>query len=451
MLTDTQLKTLKPDNKAFKVADALGLYVTVAPSGTKSFRYDYRLDGKRETLTIGRYEEGTRTLGEKELDEIDFGGVISLADARALRDRARRMVKAGLSPSKIKIEKRTIAAEAPTFGAWATKYFEFKADPKSGSEKLADSTLALRKSIYKRLLEEPIGKKKLEEIKPLLLTELFQKAKDERGPGPAVHARELVLLVYRHAIGQGVEVTNPVDSIQRKTIASFKPRERNLTRTEIKTFIGALDRTMMIPTLRLALRFMLLTMVRKGEFIGATWKEIDWDRATWTIPKERMKADRAHTVYLSEQTMDILTTLKTCFPSSRYLHPGRYDSDLTISNATLNRCIDATVALINEELPEGAEPFETFSVHDLRRTASTRLNEALFPEVLIEACLAHQKKDQVAAAYNHAKLPGPRRALMQGWADMVDAWAKGDSAKEIVAATKVKIDTAAHDDADLDL
>mgnify|MGYP001493882251 FL=1 len=108
MLTDTQLKTLKPDNKAFKVADALGLYVTVAPSGTKSFRYDYRLDGKRETLTIGRYEEGTRTLGEKELDEIDFGGVISLADARALRDRARRMVKAGLSPSKIKIEKRTI-------------------------------------------------------------------------------------------------------------------------------------------------------------------------------------------------------------------------------------------------------------------------------------------------------------------------------------------------------
>lgn len=451
MLTDTQLKTLKPDNKAFKVADALGLYVTVAPSGTKSFRYDYRLDGKRETLTIGRYEEGTRTLSEKELDEIDFGGVISLADARALRDRARRMVKAGLSPSKIKIEKRAIAAEAPTFGAWASKYFEFKADPKSGSEKLADSTLALRKSIYKRLLEVPIGRKKLEEIKPLFLAELFQKAKDERGPGPAVHARELVLLVYRHAIGQGVEVANPVDMIQRKTIATFKPRERNLTRTEIKTFLGALDQTAMIPTLRLALRFMLLTMVRKGEFIGATWKEIDWDRATWTIPKERMKADRAHTVYLSEQTMDILTTLKTCFPSSRYLHPGRYDSDLTISNATLNRCIDATVARINEELPEGTEPFDTFSVHDLRRTASTRLNEALFPEVLIEACLAHQKKDQVAAAYNHAKLPGPRRALMQGWADMVDAWAKGESAKEIAAATKVKIDTAAHDDADLDL
>lgn len=451
MLTDTQLKVAAPRGKAFKIADALGLYITVAPSGTKSFRYDYRLGGKRETLTIGRYQDGTRSRTEAELEELDFGAVISLADARVLCDRARRMVRAGISPSKVKVEKRANAVEALTFGSWAARYFEFKADPKSGDERLADSTLAMRKSIYARVLEEPLGKMRLEHIKPLFLADLLQKTKKERGPGPAVHARELVLLVYRYAIGQGAEVTNPAQYIQRKTIATFKARERTLTRAEIKTFFEALDQTAMIPTLRMALRFMLLTMVRKGEFIGATWKEIDWERATWTIPKERMKADRAHTVYLSEQAMDILSTFKSCFPASQYLHPGRYDSDLTISHATLNRCIDATVKCINSRLPEGAEAFETFSVHDLRRTASTRLNEALFPEALIEACLAHQKKDQVAAAYNHAKLPGPRRALLQGWANMVDAWVKGESAREIVAATKAKIDEAAHDDAEIDL
>ncbi|HNQ56817.1 MAG TPA: tyrosine-type recombinase/integrase [Candidatus Desulfobacillus denitrificans] len=451
MLTDTQLRSLKPQGKAYKIADAQGLYVTVATSGTKSFRYDYRLDGKRETLTIGRYEEGTPSRAANELDGLDFGNVLSLADARALHDRAKRMVKAGVSPSKTKIEKRTVAADAQTFGTWANKYFEFKADPKSGGEQLADSTLALRKSIYRRLLEKPLGKKNLDDIKPKVLTELFDKAKAERGPGPAVHARELVLLVYRFAIGKGVEVTNPVDSIQRKTIATFQPRERNLDRREIKTFFDALQHTATLPTLRLAVKFMLLTMVRKGEFIGATWKEIDWDRATWTIPAARMKADRAHTVYLSDQALDILTTFKACFPSSQYLHPSRYESDETISNATLNRVIDATVARINQGLPEGAEAFETFSVHDLRRTASTRLNEALFPEALVEACLAHQKKDQVAAAYNHAKLPGPRRAIMQGWADMVDCWLRGESAKEVIAATKVRIDQAAHDDADMDL
>lgn len=265
MLTDTQLKSLKSQGKAYKIADAQGLYVTVATSGTKSFRYDYRLDGKRETLTIGRYEEGTPSRGADKLDGLDFGNVLSLADARALHDRAKRMVKAGVSPSKAKIEKRTVAADAHTFGAWADKYFEFKADPKSGGEQLADSTLALRKSIYRRLLEKPLGKKNLDDIKAKVLTELFDKAKAERGPGPAVHARELVLLVYRFAIGKGVEVTNPVDSIQRKTIATFQPRERNLDRKEIKTFFDALQHTATLPTLRLAVKFMLLTMVRKGD------------------------------------------------------------------------------------------------------------------------------------------------------------------------------------------
>lgn len=450
-LNDTVLKGLKARDKAYKVTDGEGMYVVVSPAGGKTFRYDYRLAGKRETLTIGRYEDGTASRSQAELDDLDYGAIVSLKDARALRDRASRQVEAGISPSKFKVEQRSAAADADTFGAWVKRYFEFKSDPKSGGEQLADSTLELRRSIYRRLLEQPLGKLRMEEIKPKQLAELFDKAKAERGPGPAVHARELVLLVFRYAISKGVEVTNPVDTIKRASIATFEPRERNLNRKEIKVFFDALQTTPTLPTLRLALKFMLLTMVRKGEFINATWKEIDWERSTWTIPKERMKADREHVVYLPEQALDILATFKACFPSSKYLHPSRYDSDETISNNTLNRVIVITVERINEELPEGAEPFPVFTVHDLRRTASTRLNEALFPEALIEACLAHQKKDQVAAAYNHAKLPGPRRALMQGWADMIDCWMKDESAKDVIAATKVKIDEAAHDDTEADL
>lgn len=451
MLTDTQLRNLKPRDKAFKVSDRDGLYVAVSPSGTKAFRYDYRVDGKRETLTVGRYDESLSSKGARAEDELAFGISLSLVEARQLLNRARRQVEAGVSPSKAKVEKRTAESDAETFGAWVLKYFEHKADPKSGKEQLADSTLALRKSVYRRILEEPLGKKRLDEIKPTALAELLDKAKAERGPGPAVHARELVLLVYRYAIGKGVEVDNPADKIARKAIATFQARDRNLSRQEVKAFFDALQHTATAPTLRLAVKFMLLTGVRKGEFIGATWKEVDWDRATWTIPKERMKADREHVVYLSEQALDILTTFQTCFPSSKFLHPGRYESDLPISNATLNRTIDATVKLINDRRDPDAEEFETFSVHDLRRTFSTRLNDALLPEALIEACLAHAKKDQVAAAYNHAKHAAPRRALMQGWADMVDCWIKGESAKAVIQATKIKIDEAAHDDSESDL
>lgn len=451
MLTDTQLRNLKPRDKAFKVSDRDGLYVAVAPSGTKAFRYDYRIDGKRETLTVGRYDETLSSKGARPENQLTFGISLSLVEARQLLTRARRQVEAGVSPSKAKIEQRTAESDAETFGAWVGKYFEHKADPKSGKEQLADSTLAMRKSVYRRILEEPLGKKRLDEIKPTALAELLDKAKAERGPGPAVHARDVVLLVYRYAIGKGVEVDNPAEKVARKAIATFQARDRNLTRQEVKDFFDALQHTATAPTLRLAVKFMLLTGVRKGEFIGGTWKEVDWDRATWTIPKERMKADREHVVYLSEQALDILTTFQTCFPSSKFLHPGRYDSDVPISNATLNRTIDATVKVINDKRDPDAEEFETFSVHDLRRTFSTRLNDALFPEALIEACLAHAKKDQVAAAYNHAKHAAPRRALMQGWADMVDCWIKGESAKAVIQATKIKIDEAAHDDSESDL
>jgi len=169
MLTDTQLKTLKPSEKVYKVTDSQGLYIAVSPAGGKSFRFDYRVDGKRETLTIGRYEDGIPSRTQDELIGLDFGRVISLADARALHDRARRMVQAGMSPSKAKAEKRIQKDQADTFGGWVARYFEFKSDPKSGDEMLADSTLELRKSIYRRILAPELASLRLQEIRPLKL------------------------------------------------------------------------------------------------------------------------------------------------------------------------------------------------------------------------------------------------------------------------------------------
>lgn len=450
-LTDTALKSLKARDKAYKVTDRDGMYVTVSPAGTIAFRYDYRLSGQRETLTIGKYDPTLSAKSSRVPDQLSYGMGLSLAEARTLLARARRDVDNGVSPSRAKAAKRTEATNAETFGHWVEAYFAFKADPKSGEEQLADSTLAMRRSNYKRLLEKPIGSKKLDEIQTEELGRLFKKIKDERGPGPAVHARELVLLVYRHAQGWGKKVENPAEAIERKLVGSFEARERNLNRHEIKTFFEHLHETATAPSLRIAVRFVLRNMVRKGEFVGAKWSEINWERATWTIPPERSKNGKEHVVYLSEQSIDELETLRALYPSSVYLHPSRYDSRQPISDATLNRTIEAAVKRINSNLPESAEPFAPVSVHDLRRTASTRLNDALFPEPLIEACLAHVKKDKVAAAYNHAKLAGPRRELMQAWSDMIDAWCRGESAKDIIRAAKDKIADAAHDDAEMDL
>lgn len=129
--------------------------MTVSPAGTVAFRYDYRLNGRRETLTIGRYDP---TLKEtRQPSELAYGMSLSLAKVRALLVVARRSVEACVSPSRAEVEKRTEAAAAPTFGVWTQKDSEFKADRKSGEERLAESTLVMLKSIYKRALAAGFG------------------------------------------------------------------------------------------------------------------------------------------------------------------------------------------------------------------------------------------------------------------------------------------------------
>lgn len=433
MITDTELRKIRPREKAFKLADRDGMYVTVSPAGTKSFRYDYRVNGRRETLTIGKYDDAAGAKHPRMPEALEFGMTVSLAEARTLLSVARRMVERGESPSRSKIERRQEAEEALTFGRWAERYFEDKSDPKNGA-RLADSTLAMRRSVYKRYLESQFGKLKLDEIKPANLMAHCENIKAKGAPAPAVQAREIVLLVYRFAASKdkSVVVANPAESIRPSDIATFKARDRALSPGEIKQFLAALDTTATAPTLRLALRFVMLTLVRKSEFVNATWDEIDFVNALWIIPKERMKTGKPHVIYLSNQALDILVTFKTCFSASRYLHPGRYDMDTPISNATLNRVIEVAVDAARSK----GEEFESFTVHDLRRTASSLLNEAGFNRDWIEKCLAHEE-GSIRGVYNKAEYGDQRRVLLQAWADMIDAWSRGEGVREIIRAAKI--------------
>ena len=238
-LTDKQLKNLKPRAKLYKVADRDGMYAAVTPTGVISFRYQYRVNGRQEVLTIGRYSaEAARKL-TRAPDALEYGMEVSLAEARSLLARARRQVERGESPSKAKVEKRTASAAAVTFGGWAEAYFKHKADPKSGAEKLADSTLAMRRSVYDRAIAGELSKLKLGEVTPQRLKHLCDEVKEKRGPAVAVHVREVVLLVFRHAQGSGVDVSNPAESIRTSAIATFEPRDRALSPSEVRAVLAA--------------------------------------------------------------------------------------------------------------------------------------------------------------------------------------------------------------------
>lgn len=417
MLTDLKLKNLKAKEKPYKLADRDGLYVLVSPAGGVLFRFDYRINGRRETLALGRYDESRARDVMRELDELSYGVGLSLAEARLLLTRARRSVEMGESPARAKSEAKNKARGAFTFSAWADKYFE--------EINLADSTKAMRKAIYDRDIKGAFGRLRLEEITSSQIMMLCEKIKKDRdAPATAAHVREIIMQVFRFVKDRGVKIENPAEAIRASAIAKFKPRERALSPDEIRLFFNCLDGVGTLPQIKLGLKLILLTLLRKGELLNARWGWVNFDDATLTAPAEFMKARRQHVVYLSDQALDILVALKTFAGSSPYLLPGRYETDQPMSDATLNRVIYVTLKKLREQHvgDEGFE-FSDFCVHDLRRTGSTLLHEAGFSSDWIEKCLAHEQRG-VRAVYNKAEYSSQRREMLQTWADLVDRWIK---------------------------
>ncbi|HEC1252320.1 TPA: site-specific integrase, partial [Citrobacter braakii] len=236
-------------------------------------------------------------------------------------------------------------------------------------------------------------------------------------PSTAVLCREIMMQVFRWAIERGQKVENPADLVRPSTIAKFEPRDRALTPEEIGLMYQYMERIGTTPSIRAAAKLLLLTMVRKSELTNATWNEINFTDALWTIPKERMKRRNPHLVFLSRQALDIFIALKTFAGGSEYILPSRYDSDLPMSSATLNQVLTLTYRLAQKE----GQSLGKFGPHDLRRTASTLLHEAGYNTDWIEKCLAHEQKG-VRAIYNKAEYRDQRRAMLQDWADMIDEW-----------------------------
>ena len=397
MLTDAGIKALKPKDKLYKVVDRDGMYVVVNPSGAVVFRYDYRLNGRRETLTLGRY-------GASDL---------SLARAREKLIDAKRAILEGRSPAREKQREKRRIKETKSFGEFGERWLQ--------EAKMADSTRAMRRSIYERDILPTFRNRLLTEISPDDLRAMCAKVKARGAPATAVHVRDIVKLVYAFAILHGEKVANPADEVGPASIATFVPKDRSLSPAEIRVMLGQLEHVPTLPTIRLGMKLFLLTMVRKSELQDATWDEVDFENAVWSIPKERMKRSKAHNVYLAEQAIDILIALKTCAGNSKYLLPSRYDADAPMSRATFNRITTAVVARAKKE----GLPLEPFTVHDLRRTGSTLLNELGFNSDWIEKCLAHEDGRSSRGIYNKAEYEHQRRHMMQEWANLVDAWVAG--------------------------
>lgn len=390
MLTALQIRAAKPRKHPYKLTDGGGLYLYVSAKGAKSWRYDYRIYGKRETFVIGKHPD------------------IEAPQARDVHREARKRVTLGQSPATKKQQDKfaALAIGADTFKASAEEWFTRKGVSRSASWH-ENMRRWLDKSIY-----PAIGSKPITAVTPADVLAIMNKMRDAGAIKSAEYARQAIAQVFRFAIQNLRANQNPAREVQGALVLPHPKKRPPLTAKEMPDFLVAIDGYTGRTETRLALRLLTLTFVRKLELVEAPWGEFELDKAEWRIAAERMKAAEAHIVPLSRQTVEALKQLRK-LSKGHFLFPNLSRPDAPMSASTLNAAF--------ERIGYGGR----FSPHGLRATASTALNEQGFRADVIERQLSHTERDKVRAAYNHAQYLPERRAMMQHWADYLDGIAAG--------------------------
>ena len=221
--------------------------------------------------------------------------------------------------------------------------------------------------------------------------------------------------VFRYAVAHGLAERNPAADIKPSDVLkpATKTNHARLSEKELPELLQKIEQYDGQPLTRLALQLMALTFVRTSELIGARWEEIDLIKKEWRIPAERMKMKTPHIVPLSQQAIAVLQELKNLAADDVLVFPSERRDGKSMSNNTI---LYALYRLGYHSRMTG---------HGFRGIASTILHEQGCPHEHIELQLAHAKRDQVSAAYNHALHLEPRAKMMQAWADFLDELKKG--------------------------
>jgi integrase len=404
-LTYPLLLNAKPQDKPYKIRDRDSMYLRVSVSGSKVWKFDYRLDGKDCSYTLGRFPD------------------LSINDARQRRNDAAKLVASGIHPKAYEqqLQLQTITHNKNTFWAICEDWIEDNRD--RWSEYYCGQAIRFLSRYVK---DSPLGKMPVRDIKVAHVYDLLQSiakrktlSGDERKPGGAPHIavrlRQHLDAIFRRAIIRGRADANPVAALKASDVVTLPPTRHNraLEADELKCLLDSLSVVGTALT-RLAMHLLLLTSVRTIELRGATWKEIDLKSAIWAIPGERMKMGHPHVVPLSTQAIEILKEIQKITGATiadDYLFPNVKDKSRPMSPTTIN------AALIRA----GFNDERLFRAHGARGTFSTWAHEQGFAPLAVERQLAHVEKNRVSRAYNKAEFLPERQKMMQDWGDYLQS------------------------------
>jgi integrase len=395
-LTDLEARQAKPKDKDYKLSVAHGLYLFVKKTGAKYWRMKYKFGGREKTLSFGVYPQVTLAEAKEKSD----------AAKKQLRD----FVDPGLERKKAKL-KQYLETET-TFEIIARQWIAMKS--KKWSVRHAERvTRSLELDVFPRIGNIPVS-----EIDTVLLRTVVDPILSRGALDIASRVRQRCEQVFEYAQAIGACTNNPASPLKVIMVTPEKQHFAALSEQEMPAFLAKIRAYNCNVQTRIAIRFLMLTFVRTSELIGARWDEIDFKDAIWNIPASRMKAQRAHFVPLSTQSLDCLGQLSSITGHGELLFPKRGTSREPMSNSSILRVIERI----------GYKGRMTG--HGFRSVASTILNESgLFDFDAIERQLSHEEKNDVRAAYNRAKYMEERKKMMQWWGDKVESM---DSPSQIV-------------------
>jgi integrase len=388
MLNDTRVRTTKPCQRPIKLSDSGGLYLLIAPHGSKLWRLAYRFGGKQKTLAIGAYPAFT------------------LKAARDKREEAKRLLANGVDPSTQRRLEKQITSTENTFKAVAEEVLA-----KLEKEGRADVTLTKKRWLL-NFAYPAFGHRPIAEITAPEVLSVLRRVEARGRYETARRLRSTCGMIFRYAIATGMAERDPSADL-RGALTSPKVNHRAaiVDPVGIGALLRAIDGYDGLPITKAALRLAPLVFVRPGELRHAEWLEFDLAAAEWRIPSAKMKMRRPHRVPLSRQALDVLRDLQPMSGGGRFLFPSVRSTVRPMSENTLNAAL--------RRLGYGTDEMTT---HGFRTMASTRLNEmsGWNPDA-IERQLAHQEQDDVRRAYVHAAEYWPERVkMMQVWADYLD-------------------------------
>jgi integrase len=402
-LTDKQIRsTDAAKGHVVKLSDGEGLQLWVTASGAKLWNLAYRFDGKQRKLAIGPFPR------------------VSLKEARQRRDEAKRQLSVGLDPSQQKRLARAekANAQANTFGIIAAEFVA-----KKHAEGRADATIAKLEWLT-GMASPALGARPIAEITAPEILRVLRTVEARERRESARRLRATIGSIFRYAVATGRATGDPTFALQGALTAPIViPRAAIIQPAALGGLLRAIDGHNGTPEVRYGLQLLALTFVRPGELRGATWAEIDFEGAVWTILPDRMKMRRPHRVPLSRQALAVLRNARLISGGALVL-PGLRGRDRSLSENTFNAAL-RRLGFSKEEM----------SAHGFRAAASSILNESgLWNPDAIESQLAHVEGNAVRRAYARAEFWDERVKMMQWWADRLDGLKRSDPIRRLAQA-----------------